>query len=61
VEVTTFIEDLRNLEFTAQRFPKLYSLVLLVKVVRRQSGDLGSEVSTMVGSRLLECTTKERS
>jgi len=61
VGVTTFIEGLRNIEFTAPMFPKLYPLVLLVKVGWRQSGDLGSEVSKMVGSGLLEYETKERS
>ena len=42
--VTTFLDVLRNLEFTAPRFPKIYPRVLLVKVGRRQSGDLGNEV-----------------
>jgi hypothetical protein len=61
VGITTFLEGLRNLEFTAPRFPKLYPLILLVKVGRSQSGDLGNEVSKMVGSGLLEYTAKERS
>jgi hypothetical protein len=44
------MEGLRNLEFTASSFPKLYPIVLLARVGWRLSGDLGSEVGRVVGS-----------